>query len=158
MIDQKRYEYRGQPMTISELAELAGVKWSTLYNRIHVSKLSVEDAVHLRFRGNGRPDRAPKHLFRGEFKTVKEIAALIGRCPKWVRANLSNLERNTSGPTYTHGAITDTLTGWSHRTGISRTTLTMRLKAGWSIERVLTEAAEYGRPKYKPARNLGARP
>lgn len=40
--------------------------------------------------------------------------------------------------TYTYNNITDTVAGWSNRTGIQKNTIRNRLKAGWTIEKTLT--------------------
>jgi hypothetical protein len=40
---------------------------------------------------------------------------------------------------YTHDGITDTIPGWSKRTGIPRTTLGMRLRDGWDPAKAFTE-------------------
>ncbi|MGJ8515686.1 hypothetical protein LMG33810_002885 [Carnimonas sp. LMG 33810] len=48
----------------------------------------------------------------------------------------------TTKMTITFSGITDTVSGWSSRTGIRPTTITMRInKYGWSIDRALTEGA-----------------
>lgn len=48
----------------------------------------------------------------------------------------------TTAMTLTFGGITDTVSGWSSRTGIRPTTITMRInKYGWSVDRALTEGA-----------------
>lgn len=39
---------------------------------------------------------------------------------------------------YTYDGITDTVAGWSKRTGIQKNTIRNRLKAGWSVEKTLT--------------------
>ena len=48
----------------------------------------------------------------------------------------------TSVTTITHNGITDSISGWSKRTGIKPTTIGQRLrKYGWSPERALTQGA-----------------
>lgn len=54
----------------------------------------------------------------------------------------------------THGGVTDTLFGWSKRTGIDYNVLRMRVGYGWSPERTLTEPVERRRPKRTKAANI----
>lgn len=44
-----------------------------------------------------------------------------------------------------HGGETMLLTDWAARTGIRATTISFRLKLGWSVDRALTEPAKIGR-------------
>lgn len=49
----------------------------------------------------------------------------------------------TTAKTLTLNGTIDTISGWSRRTGIKATTITMRInKYNWSVERALTEGAE----------------
>ncbi len=91
--------------------------------------------------------------FRGEQRTVSEIAALTGRSNSWVRRNsdgvrviepngaaYSDPETHPHWPTYFHEGVRDTISGWSRRTGIPRSTLSRRLAiCRWPVKRALTE-------------------
>lgn len=97
---------------------------------------------------SGRPSRT--YEFRGEQKTVKEIAALTGHAVQHVYRSIDGgkvvekdcTKPHSNWPTYTYQGTTDTLAGWARRIGISRTTLRCRLaQYGWSLKRALTEPA-----------------
>ena len=41
----KLYPYKNQMLTIGQLSEISGIRYNTLYKRINIMKMSVEDAV-----------------------------------------------------------------------------------------------------------------
>lgn len=45
---------------------------------------------------------------------------------------------------FTHAGITDTLHGWSARTGIKYTTLFNRVQSGWPAERIFSRPVKCG--------------
>lgn len=56
----------------------------------------------------------------------------------------------------THDGLTLTLGEWADRIGVKRTTLSMRLRAGWSVEKALTTAANSPRGPRGPYRKRAA--
>lgn len=72
--------------------------------------------------------------------TIDRINPSEGYSPsncRWI--SMSDQQNNkTSNRVLTFQGISHTLTEWSVLTGIPRTTITNRLKLGWSIEEVLT--------------------
>lgn len=91
-MNPKLYEYRGRYRTRRELALLAGVTPEAIRGRIERAGMAVEAAVGHRFRSHHRPHgQTPStYRFRGELRTIKQIAELTGRSQTWVRENRVN--------------------------------------------------------------------
>ena len=145
-----RYEFRGVWMTAPEIAAITGIGLRTTYRRIRLG-LPIEDAP--------RRGPIPKLLeFRGRQCTIAEIAAETG----YTRSTVSKRHdgkrffergetldenaglRTSSTPIFYNG-ITDSIAGWSRRTGLSRTTISDRLRLGFSVKETLTAPARRGR-------------
>jgi hypothetical protein len=55
----------------------------------------------------------------------------------------------------THNGITDSISGWSRRTGIGNTTLSLRLKVGWPLAECLERKPTTPRKPAVRARKKG---
>ena len=141
----KRHLFRGQMMTADQIAEATGIKARTVYRRIQFG-LPIE--------GPARFGPAPRQFeFRGRLATMAEIMTETG-------LSLSQVSKRTDGirffekdelkdpnaplPEHAHKVffrgITDSVAGWSRRTGISKFVLHERIvQNGWPLKRALTE-------------------
>lgn len=145
----KTYEFRGELKTVKDIAAALGVTESVVYNRMHRG-ISLEGRV-------GRPPRL--YEFRGEQKTAKEIAEQMGKSLCWVYRHTDGLkiiepdksaytdpDTHEHWPTYFHNGIRDTVSGWSRRTGISRSTIANRIREGWPVDLALSvDPAQIGK-------------
>lgn len=67
-----RVTYKGEQVTMRDLAILTGISYDTLYARIHDNGWSVEKAVETPL------TTAPKYEYQGGMHTITELAALLG--------------------------------------------------------------------------------
>lgn len=91
--------------------------------------------------------RTLKAELNGELKPITQIAEEHGVTASSVRYRFSRGKTGRGlieppAAKYTFDGITDTVFGWSKRTGIKQTTIAMRLsKYGWPVEKALTKGA-----------------
>ena len=73
----KKYEYKGQWLTQSQLAKLRGIPLGTLNRRL-VNGMSVEDACETPVKTRSRPRGLPRatYLYRGKPYTLTRLAEL----------------------------------------------------------------------------------
>lgn len=84
-----RYSYRGQQLTLVELAALAGVNRNAMYARIHSYGFTVDRAVETV--GNLRGGHKPNWItFEGTTHTLHEWARLANLDPNTLNWRLSN--------------------------------------------------------------------
>lgn len=137
------HEFRGQHLTVKEIASALGVNPVTIYRRIRLGH-PLE----------GLPRKAKVYEFRGRLATIKEIMAETG-------LSHSKVSKRTDGKRFyerhelhdqlnephpltvilTHDGISDSINGWARRTGIPRQTIHGRINRGWSIDKTLTTPA-----------------
>lgn len=83
----------------------------------------------------------------GEMKPLSQISEELGVSISAMRYRVSKGLKgrgviNSPVAKYTLNGITDTTSGWSKRTGIKQSTISMRLSTyGWSVEKALTKGA-----------------
>lgn len=140
-----RHLFRGEWMTAREIMAVTGLPKNTVYGRIRRGD-PIEGPVPV-----GRKPRTFE--FRGEQKTAREIAAITGLSCEHVykrtdgvrfyeREEIAdpNPDPRINAHIITFRGVTDTITNWSKRTGISTSTLFDRIVIrGWPVERALTE-------------------
>ena len=83
----RRYEYEGKAYTAKELAALAGMPARTINNRLN-DGWTVEEAVRGARDGKKKKGYNELYLFRGEYRTAKELAAIAGMTPDAMRSRL----------------------------------------------------------------------
>lgn len=165
----KTYPYRGEQKTVAELAKIAGITPEAMRARLGPKcRMSPEEAVahaHGTYRRSGRVPR--RYQFRGQLLTAKEIARLTGKSVSWVSEHhdgasvaevrehpMHDHRTHPQWPTYTYAGITDSIAGWSRRTGIPAKTLHRRLLNRWSLKRALTEPAMNAAQRKHPWRAI----
>ena len=102
-------------------------------------------------------------LYNGEERTLTELANINGINPCTLYARVSklgysvedalNIPVKNHGSRYSLNGKSHTISEWSKITGMSLSTLQSRLKAGWTVERMITEPAI---PRKKIAMNTQA--
>lgn len=142
-----RHLFRGEWKTVREIAEITGIKRRTVNRRIQFG-LPIE----------GPPRIGPKprkFLFRGKKKTIAQIMLVTGLSRSQVSKRTDGIrffERWELTDPYAplpdsvrsifFNGITDSLSGWSRRTGIPRHVIRERIDVmGWPLKRALTEPA-----------------
>jgi len=114
---QRRYEYRGQSLTVYELAELAGIPWPTMYARLYRYDMTPEKAVAM---GSTVAQRTPlKRLIKALRRHV---------APRFMSSLIVSFD-----------GITQSISEWALDYGIPATLIVERLHRGWSIPRAITE-------------------
>lgn len=140
-----RHLFRGQWLTVAEIAAQTGIKPKTIYKRLSLGREPDQT----------EPSAKPQlYLFRGREMSVREIATLLGvgtttvynrRCGNRV---LEEGELNSPGfqpdPPVTarlikFGSETLTLSALARKLSIPRNTLNFRLNNGWAMERIISE-------------------
>lgn len=155
----KRYPYKGQMLTVAELAELSGWSDTLIYERIALG-LTAEEAVkrHPRKPPPPNPDSVVVD-YRGEQHTLKEwseidwvkarkitkakLYARLFHDPVWTKEEaFGDAPRKRPGTkTITiqtpDGPMTKTMSEWSRYTGISRSKISLRRSRGWTDAQAL---------------------
>lgn len=139
-------------MTIAEAATLSGMSARQMLRRVRGDVIEETPPP----RGGPKPKQ---YEFRGSYRTVKEIAALLG-CSEATVYNRRSvgcvLERHEIAPLDPEGVnnerrirfrgITHNIAEWGRITGFGRWCIYQRLdKLGWSIERALTTPVAHPR-------------
>lgn len=145
----KRYEYRGQLLTLAQLAKLAGVEPRTFRARLRVSGMTIEEAMNFTFNAKGR-----RYEFRGQRITLEQIAKITGRSKKWARRRIlddkvieamrphSDPKSHPRWRVYTYAGLKGTLADWAARTRLPYGTIYYRVHTlGMPIEEALKEIA-----------------
>lgn len=65
----KRYNFKGELLTLTEISELTEVPLSRLYSRINVHEMCIEDAV-------GKLSNRAKYVYKGVAMTLDDISKL----------------------------------------------------------------------------------
>lgn len=143
----KRYHFRGQWLTVSQIAAERGISPAAVRHR--ASRGLPFDAV-LRA---GR--EAKLLLFRGQMMTAEQIASLAGihqstvykrtiggRVLEGMELRDPHRDFRSTSTLYTYRGHTDDTAGWARRTGIHYQTLRNRLKRGWPISRAVSQAPQ----------------
>lgn len=142
----KRYPFRGKWMRISDISDLTGIPYQTIYNRLKAGKPADQSQ---------RCGPKPKlFLFRGLTVSVKEASEISGISCDTLRTRICGdriLECDQIEPAYqtledwgdririiTYRGKSNSIAGWSRETGIPYGTLFNRLTNGWSVKDVLT--------------------
>ena len=73
---------------------------------------------------------------------------------RWITAQAQQFNKRCN-IVLTHNEKTQTLTEWAHEVNISPSTLSARLRAGWSLDRALTEPVHIEKGKHKRRKNNG---
>lgn len=81
------YECDGLAMTLQEWANACGIKYTTLYSRMHESNLTLKEALT---RPIHNPNRGKLYTVGSRAMTVQEWAAEIGLTPRRVYILLRN--------------------------------------------------------------------
>jgi predicted DNA-binding transcriptional regulator AlpA len=139
----KRHLFRGRWLSAKEIAALVGVTERTINRRIQFD-LPLD----------GEPQLGPKprrYDFRGEHLTVKEIMAITGLSRASVHRHVSGnrvlegdelKDPDHEPPANAHvlffKGVSDTIAGWSRRTGIPACVIHGRVALGWPVQRALT--------------------
>lgn len=117
----RKYSAHGKILTLSEWSRLLNIRVTTLYNRIHIHGVPIEDALVPTMMSNAGKGNAGK----------KRSAEVIKRASRKIVFR---------GEVLTIGE-------WAKRIGITKSALTTRLdRLGWSLERALTTPEIKGRP------------
>ncbi len=155
---RRHYEFQGEWLTLHDIANRVGMSRGTLYHRVVRRRMRLDDAL-------SKPLTPKKHLnpagppsrvfqFRGELRTVREIAAILGVDRTTVYRRLSG-DRILDGAELTdpHASAQDfpdryrkitfrgetrTIAGWARKTGLHPETIRHRLKAGWPVKYAIT--------------------
>lgn len=140
----RRYMFRGEWMTISQIAEATGLSTGAIRYRL-LTGIPIEEP---RMRGGPKPR---SYVFRGELKTAKAVSDLLGIGIQAVRdravgdriADDDEMKAQRAiacnSTLLTFASITDTVSGWSRRTGLHASTIFIRhFYSGWSIADTLT--------------------
>lgn len=141
----KFHRFRGEWMTVKEIASLTGIIERTIHRRIQYG-LPIDEPP----RFGPEPKR---YEFRGELMTARQIMAITGLSRSQVSKRTDgirffDLDEPTdpyAGPPanarvlFFHG-ISDSIAGWSRRTGIPHYVIRERiLTMKWPLKRALTE-------------------
>lgn len=143
----QRYPYKGEMLTLRELADIGGVGENTIWWRMHKMHMTAEEAVH------AKPDRKKRHLYRGEMLTMDEIAAKSGVARSTIRRRMTEYGLSADEAAVQHDASEwmskyvykgkhMTLARIAQVTGISRNTLVARLNQGWTLEEATARQAD----------------
>lgn len=85
--DARHYVYEGKAYTAGELAAIAGVLTRTIHDRIYRG-WTVGEAVRGARDGKKKKGYNELYLFRGEYRTAKELAAIAGMTSDAMRSRL----------------------------------------------------------------------
>jgi AraC-like DNA-binding protein len=139
------FRYRGDNVCLTELARRTGKSREVLKRRIIDHGMSVEDAINLKSLPKG--GKKPKlYWFRGERRSLKEIAALAGVCEvtAWQRRcgdrvlEAHEIDRaDCGGKQLRLGFQSKTVRQWAKEVGITPQALYGRLDAGWPLAKAL---------------------
>lgn len=158
----KKHLFEGEWLTAKEIADRTGLSVSTIYERLR----------------KGYPVNAPKmrggtkaklYEFRGEHLTIREAARVLGVHEETARSRAiggrimedhelrQHKARQHNSEIITYAGISDTVSGWSRRTGLSIATIFHRLfYRGWTVKRALTEPPGNSSPcTVRRVRNAG---
>lgn len=155
----KRYPYKGQMLTVAQLAEISGWSDSTIYERIN-SGLSAEQAVKRLPKKPPPPN--PDSLviaYRGEERTLAEWAkvdwvklrqitkaklyARLFHDPVWTKeeafGDAPRIRPSTKKITIDtpDGPVTRTRSEWAKDRGIPLSTISVRISRGWTDAQAL---------------------
>ena len=153
----KHFLFKGQWLNLNQVSGMTGIAAGTLHYRLGKG-MSLDAAISKPTRPyrRGRIEGSPRKLyeFRGERLTVQEVAKRIGKSVYTVYRRrcgdriLDGDELRDPNPSYqdfpsrshavTYRGITDTINGWSKRTGIHPETIRHRLLRGWPVKQALT--------------------
>lgn len=82
----KRYKYNGKEYTIKELAEMAGLSYTGMYDRLQ--RLPLEQAINGRKeKRKGRPRK--KYEYKGQAYSIKQLSEIAGISYSMMRKRLS---------------------------------------------------------------------
>jgi hypothetical protein len=150
-------EWKGQALTVSEWADIVGLKYSTLLERLNRG-WSVEQALTLPFGSSPftQKSREKTLTFNGETRTLSEWAKLTGIPRGTLKGRLTvhkwTVERTLTTPLQrtflTYKGKTKSLREWAEIVGIPRQLLSRRAGYGWSDEEILTTPIRV--TKHKP--------
>lgn len=151
----KRFLFRGQWCSMGDIARLTGMTYDCLRHRLVRAGMSVDEATtkpvapHDRRNPKGRPPRL--YWFRGERRSIRAVADLLGVDPSTVRGRIIGdtileadeakaipCERGDNEHLLRFKGTTRNVTEWARALGMPSNTLRSRLDKGWSIERTLT--------------------
>lgn len=158
----KRHLFRGEWLTVPEIAVRTGLAVRTVYARLQ-KDVALDTA---KMRGGSRPRL---YAFRGAMMTCNEIAVVLGIGDQAVRdraignripdnEEMRELRRvQNNAALLTFDGITDTVAGWSRRTGWHYSTIFIRrFYRGWTPEQTLTTPPRPAWANSLPRRNRTA--
>ncbi|WP_440408700.1 helix-turn-helix transcriptional regulator [Neorhizobium petrolearium] len=141
----KRHLFRGQWLSVPEIAEITGIAKPVIYRRLKEGRAPDE----------GKPRPCQRFEFRGQRLTIAEIAQLTGmdkwrvykrRCGDRVMdddefAAQNNLYRepHPNSTLVTFAGRTLSLRAWAREFGLKYTTLYRRWMDGWTMDRIAGE-------------------
>lgn len=149
----KRHLFRGEWLSVAEIAELTGINPHVIYARIK--------------RGQP-PDKARRkparlYSYKGQMMTAKQVARMTGMSISGVYLRVSGdrildddelreqrerwAEPHPLSVMLTYRGKTQNMTAWAQETGISVSTLHARLMLGWTVEQSLTTPLRTNTPR-----------
>jgi predicted DNA-binding transcriptional regulator AlpA len=149
----KRHQFRGQWLSVAEIAELTGINPRVIYARIKRGQ-PVDEA---------RKKRGRLYSYKGQMMTAKQVAKITGLSMSgvYLRACGNRIlddeelreqrqryaEPHPGAVMLTYRGKTQNLTAWAHELGISVSTLHARLVSGWTVKRTLTTPLQVNTPR-----------
>ena len=76
-----KIEYKGKGYSIKELAEMAGLSYSTVYKRL--KRMSIEEALNKK--------AIKKYEYKGKYYTIAELADMANVPPSTMRSRLEKM-------------------------------------------------------------------
>jgi len=162
MTSRHVFVFEGQARTVSDIARRVGMPNGTLHHRLVVMGLPIEEAISKpvtpkhRLNPEGRKPRL--YWFRGESRSIRDVAAELGVHPETIRrrtmgdrileadeAKAIPCERGADERLITFRSITRNTAEWARVSGIAKHALHSRLDMGWTIARALTTPVAHKR-------------
>ncbi|WHA40164.1 hypothetical protein [Agrobacterium larrymoorei] len=156
------FSFKGQDLTLYEIARRVGMPPETLRNRVLNIGLTVDEAVAIDRLPPAGGVKAKRYWFRDEFLTIKQHAANAGCSEDALRARIIGdrvLETDeareansqfrdppSNACLVTYKGKTQYIAEWSRELGIDQKTLAARLgHYQWSVEKALTTPVDQTR-------------